>query len=93
MRLCKLTDFKGQKKIFEIDKKKFLLIKKNEKFYFIDSVCKHMGGPLEKGVIEDNTIQCPWHGCKFDFITGKSINSIDELETKEVFLENGYICI
>ena len=52
-----------------------------------------MGGPLEKGVIEDNTIQCPWHGCKFDFITGKSINSIDELETKEVFLENGYICI
>ena len=27
-----------------------------------------MGGPLEKGVIEDNTIQCPWHGCKFDFI-------------------------
>ena len=52
MRLCKLTDFKGQKKIFEIDKKKFLLIKKNEKFYFIDSVCKHMGGPLEKGILK-----------------------------------------
>ena len=93
MRLCKEIDFKGQKKIFEIDNKKFLLIKKDEKFYLIDPVCKHMGGPLEKGIIEDNTIQCPWHGCKFDFITGKSISTIDQLETKDVFLENGYICI
>ena len=33
MRLCKLTDFKGQKKIFEIDKKKFLLIKNENLFY------------------------------------------------------------
>ena len=83
MRLCKLTDFKGQKRFLEIDKKKFL-IKKTKNFILLTQFV-NIWGPLEKGVIEDNTIQCPWHGCKFDFITGKSINSIDELKLRKFF--------
>jgi nitrite reductase/ring-hydroxylating ferredoxin subunit/uncharacterized membrane protein len=31
----------------------------------LDSVCSHMGGPLEEGTIADGCVTCPWHGSTF----------------------------
>ena len=91
IKLCKLEDFKKERQIFEIDNKKFLLIKIKENYYFMEAVCKHMGGPLEKGKLINNIIECPWHGCKFNCETGKSPNSSHELMVKEVVIKDGYI--
>ena len=38
----------------------------------IDNTCPHMGGPLSEGIIENEYIECPWHGYEFHACTGKS---------------------
>ena len=40
----------------------------------IAAVCNHMGGPLEQGEREGDTIVCPWHGSRFDLCTGKVVD-------------------
>lgn len=36
----------------------------------ISAVCSHMGGPLDEGKREGDTVICPWHGSRFDLRTG-----------------------
>lgn len=42
--------------------------------YAISSVCTHMGGALEDGRREGDTIVCPLHGSCFDLCSGAVIN-------------------
>jgi len=34
------------------------------------AMCPHQGGPLGEGVIKDNQITCPWHGCSYELTQG-----------------------
>lgn len=43
----------------------------NGKYYALDNVCSHAGGPLCQGPLDEQTIQCPWHESKFDVTTGQ----------------------
>jgi nitrite reductase/ring-hydroxylating ferredoxin subunit/uncharacterized membrane protein len=36
----------------------------------ISAVCSHMGGPLDEGERDGDTVVCPWHGSRFDLRTG-----------------------
>jgi len=36
----------------------------------ISAVCSHMGGPLDEGKRDGDTVICPWHGSGFDLCTG-----------------------
>lgn len=40
----------------------------------ISTVCTHMGGPLEEGRREGDTVVCPWHGSRIDLCTGKPLD-------------------
>ena len=42
-----------------------------DKFYAIDGICPHAGGPLGSGFLEGNIVTCPWHGWQFDVSTGQ----------------------
>jgi nitrite reductase/ring-hydroxylating ferredoxin subunit len=61
----------------EINDKSIVLSKVNGKFYAMDSVCSHMGGPLEEGELEGNTLICPWHQGKFDIRSAKASPETD----------------
>ncbi|HET7566665.1 MAG TPA: Rieske (2Fe-2S) protein [Gaiellaceae bacterium] len=37
----------------------------------IAATCSHLGGPLDKGDREGDTVICPWHGSRFDLCTGE----------------------
>jgi len=41
----------------------------------ISSVCSHLGGPLEEGSREGDTVICPWHGSRYDLCSGKALES------------------
>jgi 3-phenylpropionate/trans-cinnamate dioxygenase ferredoxin component len=43
------------------------------KFYALDDVCTHDGGPLGEGELVDLTIACPRHGAKFDLRDGRAL--------------------
>lgn len=36
----------------------------------IANTCTHLGGPLDEGTREGDTVICPWHGSRFDICTG-----------------------
>jgi nitrite reductase/ring-hydroxylating ferredoxin subunit len=37
----------------------------------IAATCSHLGGPLDKGSREGDSVVCPWHGSRFDLCTGE----------------------
>lgn len=41
--------------------------------YATDNVCTHEGGPLCEGALVGSSIECPWHGSRFDVRTGAVI--------------------
>lgn len=46
------------------------LFKVGDKYFAIDNICSHAGGPLCKGKFEGNIVTCPLHFSKFDVTTG-----------------------
>ena len=44
------------------------------RYYAIDDVCTHDGGPLAEGFIEGDVIECPRHGARFDIRTGQVLS-------------------
>jgi nitrite reductase/ring-hydroxylating ferredoxin subunit len=39
----------------------------------IDNVCTHDGGVLGEGELDDEAVECPRHGGRFDLFTGRVI--------------------
>ena len=63
-----------QMKEVEVAGEKVCVINVEGKFYAIDNVCTHEGGPLAEGTLEGYEVECPWHGSRFDVRTGEVIN-------------------
>lgn len=37
----------------------------------ISAICSHLGGPLDEGNRDGDTVTCPWHGSRFDLCSGE----------------------
>ena len=61
------------KLLVEVDDQLIALFHVGGKFYALDDVCTHDGGPLSGGKLCDFTIACPRHDAKFDIRTGKAL--------------------
>src|SRR3954462_1430482 len=62
-------------------------------FYAIENFCPHKGAPLADGHLSAHTIECDWHGWRFDLRTGECLTNRSALETYEVVIEDGWIKI
>lgn len=58
-------------KLVEIEGKRIALFHLGGEFYALDDTCPHAGGPLSEGSIEGEEVECPWHGSRFNIITGE----------------------
>ena len=63
----------GMIRELQIDGKVIALANVDGKFYAIDNVCLHRGGPLAEGEMTGTSVTCPWHGWQYDVTTGKSL--------------------
>ena len=63
------------KMLVEVDDRLIVLFHVGGKFYAIDDVCTHDGGPLGEGELDPKacTIACPRHGAKFDIRDGAAL--------------------
>lgn len=43
--------------------------------YALDNACRHAGGPLGEGVLENGVVTCPWHWWRYDVRTGLRLGS------------------
>ena len=60
----------GTSKLVEVSGKKIALFNLGGTCYGIDDTCPHRGGPLSEGLIEGESVTCPWHGSVFNIKTG-----------------------
>ncbi len=69
------------------------VFKFGEKFYALDNICSHAGGPLCDGDQEGNTVTCPLHQSIFDITTGavKRGPAVRPQKTYPVKIANGSI--
>ena len=61
--------------LVEVGERLVVLIHAAGRFYALDDICTHDGGPLSEGPIDaaGNTIACPRHGAKFDIRNGAAV--------------------
>src|SRR5918996_1543818 len=58
----------------EVNGKEILIANIDGKFYALNDRCAHMNALLSMGnLANDNIITCPFHGARFDIITGKKV--------------------
>ena len=63
----------GQVKVYDVNGRRIALCNVDGALYAIDDVCTHDGGPLDQGMLEDDQIECPRHGARFDVRTGRAL--------------------
>ena len=64
------------------------------RFYAVDNFCPHRGAPLAEGPLSGTTVECDWHGWRFDLRTGACLNRPDSpVATYEVVVEDGWLKI
>jgi nitrite reductase (NADH) small subunit len=65
----------GTGRVVEAGGKDIALFNVDGRFYAIDNVCPHRGGPLGEGDLEGTIVVCPWHAWKWDVTGGMNTNN------------------
>jgi nitrite reductase/ring-hydroxylating ferredoxin subunit/uncharacterized membrane protein len=52
-----------------------VLCRRGGRIFALDARCSHLGGPLDEGRLEDDSVRCPWHGSRFALEDGRVLES------------------
>jgi 3-phenylpropionate/trans-cinnamate dioxygenase ferredoxin component len=79
----------------EIGDVKVCLANADGQVYAFSDNCSHRDFPLHTGDVEDGTIECSWHGARFDMATGRAVRlpAIKPITTYEVRVEGEDILV
>lgn len=79
----------GEGRVVEVNGMEVALFNLDGTFYAIDNTCVHQGGPLGEGMLEGETVICPWHNWRYNIKTGVSpVNPSVKVKTYSVKVEN-----
>jgi NADPH-dependent 2,4-dienoyl-CoA reductase/sulfur reductase-like enzyme/nitrite reductase/ring-hydroxylating ferredoxin subunit len=66
------SDFSGATLLGYVGGDAVLLVRSGSKIFAIDAHCSHYHGPLAEGLVDGESIRCPWHHACFDLRTGEA---------------------
>ena len=61
----------GEAREYLVEDRIIALFQVDGRFYALDGICPHQGGPLGRGSVCGGIVTCPWHGWQFDVVTGQ----------------------
>ena len=98
VRVVKAADIPDPgKQLVEVDDRLVALFHVGGKFYAIDDVCTHDGGPLAEGELDAKacTIACPRHGAKFDIRDGRALTmpATQATVAHQVQVKDGWVLV
>ena len=64
----------GKGAVVEVGGKAVAIFNVEGRFYAVDNVCSHRGGPLAEGSLRGKLVICPWHGAQFDITNGQVLS-------------------
>jgi NADPH-dependent 2,4-dienoyl-CoA reductase/sulfur reductase-like enzyme/nitrite reductase/ring-hydroxylating ferredoxin subunit len=67
-----LSDFSGAILLGHVGEEDVLLVRSESLIFAIDAHCSHYHGPLAEGLVDGESIRCPWHHACFDLRTGEA---------------------
>lgn len=93
--ICSEADIPpGTGKAFDMGRDEIGVFNIGGKFYAIDNLCPHEGGPMADGPVSGNLVTCPLHGWRCDVTTGESLELPGvKVATYEVKIEDGKVFI
>jgi len=84
----------GNMKEITVNDKTIALCNLDGKFYALDNICLHRGGPLGQGYLDGEKVECPWHGWQYDVKTGATVmNPGMQVATYEVKVEGSDVLV
>jgi 3-phenylpropionate/trans-cinnamate dioxygenase ferredoxin subunit len=95
-RVCRVSDVpEGGKRVVEVGDRLVAVFHVDGKFWAIDDLCTHDGGPLAEGQLEGYAIACPRHGARFDIRTGRvlSMPATQDTPAHEVKVEGDDVLV
>jgi len=96
LKVAAVTDLPDPGKLtLEVEDSVVVLFRVGGRFYCIDDVCTHDGGPLGEGQLCGHAIACPRHGAQFDIRTGKPLTMPATVPTRthEVKIEGDEVYV
>ncbi|MDB5611869.1 MAG: pyridine nucleotide-disulfide oxidoreductase [Bradyrhizobium sp.] len=70
-----LSDFSGATLLGHVGDDDVLLVRSGSEIFAIDAHCSHYHGPLAEGLVDGESIRCPWHHACFDLRTGEAVRA------------------
>lgn len=85
----------GEMKLVEVAGQRVVVANVGGAFYAFGDACTHADGPLSEGMLEDDRVECPWHGSVFDVKSGRPLRgpARDPVPTYAVKVEGGSILL
>ena len=71
-----------------------VLVRRGDVVTALRDECTHQAMPLSAGELcDDGTIECPWHGARFDVVSGRCVRgpAEDDVRTYVVRVEGGVV--
>jgi NADPH-dependent 2,4-dienoyl-CoA reductase/sulfur reductase-like enzyme/nitrite reductase/ring-hydroxylating ferredoxin subunit len=66
------SEFSGDMLVGHVGDEDVLLVRSGSEIFAIDAHCSHYHGPLAEGLVDGESVRCPWHHACFDLRTGEA---------------------